>query len=348
MKKLLSFMLAAVLAVGAASVAFASERDSAVVLTIENSDGIALEGALLHPEKEYRFPLMLTEKGETRPLIPDDLDRYSLSVTALSGKDAMAEAGILESGRQMVLSLTPAAVRSASAAAVSYRITLRDQQGAALSQSTLSWKVGWPAAADESIGTATVIDPSAPVLTEKQLSHIQQLTGSGKASFLGNGWQYDVRLLSQPAVNFAVSGKAIKDITDRWADADFLFYDFLGRPSFDFSGTLTLDASALGTDTPYLYRYLDGVLYSLRFTENGDGTVSLSTKEPGCYAISDAKIPNGTAVGGAPIENGTDSSVSADKDNPSTGGSGFGVPAVVGTAVLFGVALTLARKKAAK
>ncbi len=349
MKKLFSFLLAAVMSLGMTASAFASEKNTALALTVGDEDGLSLQGALLVPETEYRFPLFLEENGVSRPLTHGDMEQYDLTVTVSSGKGAMAEAGYLESGRQMVLSLTGAAVSSAEPVTVSARVTLRDKKGAALSRLDLRWKVGYPAAEEESLGEVTRIDPAAPVLTGAQLSKIESITGSAPASFVGDGWQFDVRLLSSPAVNFALSTADIKAISEQWPEADFSFFRFIGKPSFDFSGQLTLDAPLFADETVCLYRYLDGVLYSLRFTDNGDGTLTVPTKALGTYVISDQKIPNGTAVTGYQPESGDDTeNPPADKDNPSTGGTSSGIFTVLGSAVLFGIALTLAQKRASR
>lgn len=65
---------------------------------------------------------------------------------------------------------------------------------------------------------------------------------------------------------------------------------------FDFYGTLTLDVSAVLEEYEdlYLYRYLDGVLYSLKYDLDQDAqTISIRTKQLGSYIVSDTKIPNG-------------------------------------------------------
>ena len=177
---------------------------------------------------------------------------------------------------------------------------------------------------DGDLGASTAIDPSAPVLTKEQLAAIEKITGDGQASFTGSGWQFHVRLLDQEAVNFHYSAQNIKAVSDRYPEADFRFLTFGGKPAFDFYGTLTLDVSAVLEEYEdlYLYRYLDGVLYSLKYDLDQDAqTISIRTKQLGSYIVSDTKIPNGTAVGGS--SSGSDRSSS---NAPDTAASVFPKP----------------------
>ena len=112
MKKLFSFILAALAAASLTSFAFADEpvRSSGVTLSVGSADGLTLDGsALLHPGEEYRFPLLIAEGGgAARSMTVEDMETYRIKVFAKDGAGAMADAGRLESGRQQYLSLTPA------------------------------------------------------------------------------------------------------------------------------------------------------------------------------------------------------------------------------------------------
>ncbi|MDD3194039.1 MAG: hypothetical protein PHE47_09410 [Oscillospiraceae bacterium] len=347
MKKLFAFILATLTAASLTVAAFAqtSAQKSGVALSIGSADGLTLDGsALLYPGEEYRFPLLIAQDGgEARPLTVEDMSSYDIKVTAKSGFAAMEQAGRLESGRQQYLSLTPGSVFTVSAQEVQYTVTLQQKNsGAALSQITVRWKVGYPSMDDAKLGVSTAIDPAAPVLTGAQFSAIQKLTGDKQASFTGTGWQFDVRLLDQQAVNFHYSAQNLQAISDQYPNADFRFLHFGGKPAFDFSGRLTLDVSAAleEYDDLYLYRYLDGVLYSLKYNlDKENETISIQTKQLGSYVISDTKIPNGTAVGGA-----SSGGASADsgKDNPTTGGADFsGIAAALGHLSRAGAAAAL-------
>ena len=340
MKKLFSFILAALAAASLTAFAFADEpvRSSGVTLSVGSADGLTLDGsALLHPGEEYRFPLLIAEGGgAARPMTVEDMETYRIKVFAKDGAGAMADAGRLESGRQQYLSLTPADIFTVSTQEVKYTVALQKKNSDdTLSQVTVQWKVGYPAMDDSQLGASTAIDLSAPVITKEQFAAIQKAADAGQASFTGSGWQFDVRLLDQDAANFHYSAQNIREISDQYPDADFRFLRFGGKPSFDFSGRLTLDVREVldQYDEIYLYRYLDGVLYALKYDLDRDAqTISIQTKQLGSYVISDTRIPNGTAVHGA--SSGGSFVSGADKDNPSTGGAGF-IGIIPALAVLF-------------
>ena len=195
---------------------------------------------------------------------------------------------------------------------------------------------------DDKLGASTQIDPSAPVLTREQLAAIQKITGAGQASFVGDGWQFSVRLLDQSAVNFHSSAANIQAISNKYPDADFRFMSFGGKPAFDFSGRLTLDVSEMLDEYGdiYLYRYLDGVLYSLGYQlDEENGTLSIQTKQLGSYAVSNVKIPNGTVVGGSVPGSSSGSNAGSDKENPVTGGADLtGIALALGLVSLTGAA----------
>ena len=77
MKKLFSFILAALAAASLTAFAFADEpvRSSGVTLSVGSADGLTLDGsALLHPGEEYRFPLLIAEGGgAARPMTVEDM-----------------------------------------------------------------------------------------------------------------------------------------------------------------------------------------------------------------------------------------------------------------------------------
>ena len=357
MKKLFAFLLAALAALSLTVTAFAEEGEASVALSVTGADGLELDGsALLRPGEEYRFPLMIAENGgQARPMTVEDMENYDIKVAAKSGGNIMAEAGRLESGRQQYLSLTPGNYFGVSSQQVQYTVSLVKKGGSSvLSQCSVSWKVGYPAMDDDKLGASTQIDPSAPVLTREQLAAIQKITGAGQASFVGDGWQFSVRLLDQSAVNFHSSAANIQAISNKYPDADFRFMSFGGKPAFDFSGRLTLDVSEMLDEYGdiYLYRYLDGVLYSLGYQlDEENGTISIGTKQLGSYAVSNLKIPNGTVVGGAvpgssSSGSNSGSSSDADKGNPSTGGADFtGIALAVGFASLAGAAAAVKVRK---
>lgn len=143
-------------------------------------------------------------------------------------------------------------------------------------------------------------------------------------------------------MNFHYSAQNIKAVSDRYPEADFRFLTFGGKPAFDFYGTLTLDVSAVLEEYEdlYLYRYLDGVLYSLKYDLDQDAqTISIRTKQLGSYIVSDTKIPNGTAVGGSSSGSAGNSGSGSDKGNPSTGGTDFtAIALALGSVSLAGAA----------
>lgn len=332
MKRLFAALLALIITVSFASVALAD--DTGTQISVGRSGDITLDGsAVLTPGKDYSFALMIAENGgETRAMRVEDLEKYDLWVSATTGGQAMKEAGYVESSKEVKLALTPANTYAAANTPVAYTIYLyKKGESTPLSSVKVSWKVGYQAAPDETIGAKVAISAATPVITAEQMAKIKQAAGSDRAVFTGEGWQYSVRLAGEGAANFLTNKTSVSVITQKYPNAQFSFFTFGGKPTFVNDGTLTLDVSAIADkyEDLWMYRYMDGVIYSLGYSYDEEAkTVSVRSHQLGSYFFSDEKIPNGTYVGGSVPGStggsGSGSGQAADtgetKDNPSTGG----------------------------
>lgn len=324
MKKLLTVLL--LLGMLFTMLVPAGAAEQTAEISVGKSDGAALDESLtLNPGEIYYFPILLTQNGETRPMNMEDLNEYDLRVNAVSGSYAMQTAGYVESGRKQHLMLE-GLTGLTETAVVTYTVSLHKKgESKALDSVTVSWKVGFSAISDEALGAAVVIDNKTPVLTAAQLLQVQQAAGTQRAVFSGKGWKFGVKLQNQGATSFSYSTSAIAAVTEKWPEGSFFFLSFAGKPKFANYGTLTFELSEMTQeqDEIYLYRYLDGYLWRLGYSENEDEkSVAIQTNQLGSYVFSNLKIPNGTLVGGL-AQSGTENNTAPDepKENPTTGGA---------------------------
>lgn len=94
--------------------------------------------------------------------------------------------------------------------------------------------------------------------------------------------------------------RAIREVSSKFEDQNFMYVSFPGGPAFDFTGTMTIDVSEVMEDFGgnfHVYRYLRGVLEKIDATVDADNeTVSFETKNLGRFVLTDKEIADGTVV----------------------------------------------------
>lgn len=149
-------------------------------------------------------------------------------------------------------------------------------------------------------GEALVINNTAPILGAEMLENFAKKNSYRRIRLEGSGWYYENQLHDMPDSNFFSSKKADLDIVSNYSDSDFYFLSFPATPEFAAKGKLSIDLSEIpdwNAEEYDLYRSLDGVLYRLKADyDETEKSLSITTDTLGSYFISNAKIPNGTAL----------------------------------------------------
>ncbi|MCI5802277.1 MAG: hypothetical protein MR014_08855 [Oscillospiraceae bacterium] len=358
MKKFLAFILAMTTAAAVSVTAFAEPDDaddnnSAPVISL-GADGdtdIASGKALLTPGKEYNFPVLLTKDGAAESISEDDLDNYRVKVTAETGKSAMDTAKFQKVDGEYVLTLKVKAGWPTEQTKVEYRVSLQDKSSyKEASAASAKFLAGYAVLADSAFadvadGEYVEVDPSAPVITEKQFEKMDELSGGKAVTFFHNSWKYSVRVTGLESRNLLSNENAVKEIVSKFEDQEFKFVSFPGGPTFDFTGELEIDVADVSEDFDgdyYVYRYLNGKLSLLSSSYDEDeDTLTLKTNKLGRFVITNKEIKDGTVV----VEMNTGSDTDGDKTNPDTGASDFTALAVALGAVSLAAFGFLARKK---
>ncbi|MDD2954823.1 MAG: hypothetical protein PHD67_00755 [Oscillospiraceae bacterium] len=162
---------------------------------------------------------------------------------------------------------------------------------------------------------------------------------NGVFTFTENDAQYEVKLAKQDDLNLYYTSKPTSDIKKlivKNSSASIEVFSFPGKPSFDFSGTLTYYVSD-GDEKWYMYEYDDGNLKEVGKYDKDDECFTLKTRTLGTYLISDKKLKETASSDASSSEDASSSgnsgtgSGSGTTGNPSTGSSDF-----VGVAVALG------------
>lgn len=158
---------------------------------------------------------------------------------------------------------------------------------------------------------------------------------NGVFTFTENDAQYEVKLAKQDALNLFYTSKPtseIKKIMVKNSSADIEVFSFPGKPSFDFSGTLTYYVSD-PDEKWHMYELTSSGLKEVGKYDKDDDCFTLKTRTLGTYLISDKTLKG--VVDEEEEDKDSSSSGSGSNggssSNPETGSSSF-----VGVAIALG------------
>ncbi len=384
MKKFVSMFLA-VCAMSAMSVSAFAQQAGAVNVTSDQamklSFGEETFSQMLLPGETYTYPLYLEgEDGTLVPLSEEQLKDVKLRAEKKGGKSAVASFQVEEKDNLYQLEVKTQAGWPTEQTEVEGAVkAVKRSNGQVVGTAEVELTVGYPKIRDEALSAAKadeyiLVDNSAPVISEKQFQQLDHDVNGGKVTFTNGQWNYRVRISGQGAVNLLHNERAIKEVSSKFEDQNFKYVSFPGGPSFDFTGTLTIDVSDEMEEfggSFYVYRYLRGVLEKIDATVDLDEeTISFETKNLGRFVITDREIADGTVVDESflpeteqqieiPSEQSVQQEVSArmvenqdyrsgksDKGNPKTGAKDYTALAAAAATVsiLAGAALTKTKR----
>jgi len=310
MKKFVSMFLA-VCAMSAMSVSAFAQQAGAVNVTSDQamklSFGEETFNQMLLPGETYTYPLYLEgEDGTLVPLSDELLKDVKLRAEKKGGKSAVASFQVEEKDNLYQLEVKTQAGWPTEQTEVEGAVkAVKRSNGQVVGTAEVELTVGYPTIRDEALSSAKadeyiLVDNSAPVISEKQFQQLDRDVNGGKVTFTNGQWNYRVRISGQEAVNLLHNERAIKEVSSKFEDQNFKYVSFPGGPSFDFTGTLTIDVSDEMEEfggSFYVYRYLRGALEKIDATVDLDEeTISFETKNLGRFVITDREIADGTVV----------------------------------------------------
>ena len=310
MKKFVSMFLA-VCAMSAMSVSAFAQQAGAVNVTSDQamklSFGEETFSQMLLPGETYTYPLYLEgEDGTLVPLSDELLKDVKLRAEKKGGKSAVASFQVEEKDNTYQLEVKTQAGWPTEQTEVEGAVkAVKRSNGQVVGTAEVELTVGYPTIRDEALSAAKsdeyiLVDNSSPVISEKQFQQLDRDVNGGKVTFTNGQWNYRVRISGQGAVNLLHNERAIKEVSSKFEDQNFKYVSFPGGPSFDFTGTLTIDVSDEMEEfggSFYVYRYLRGALEKIDATVDLDEeTISFETKNLGRFVITDREIADGTVV----------------------------------------------------
>ena len=310
MKKFVSIFLAAC-AISSMSITAFAQQASAINVTsdeqIKLSFGEEKFDELLLPGESYTYPLYIEgDDGTLAPLTDDHLEELRLRTEVRDENSSIASFKLEEKDNAYQLAVTTEAGWPTEQDEVEGVIkAVRRSNGKEAGSVSVDLTVGYPTISDESLegaqnGEYVFVESSAPVITTEQFAKLDEYTDSGKVTFTNGMWSYEVRVSGQESVNMLYNERAIREISSKFEDQDFLYVSFPGGPAFDFTGTLSIDVSEVDDAFEgqfYVYRYLRGVLEKIDADYDADSkTISFDTKNLGRFVLTDKPIADGTVV----------------------------------------------------
>ena len=253
MKKFVSMFLA-VCAMSAMSVSAFAQQAGAVNVTSDQamklSFGEETFSQMLLPGETYTYPLYLEgEDGTLVPLSDELLKDVKLRAEKKGGKSAVASFQVEEKDNTYQLEVKTQAGWPTEQTEVEGAVkAVKRSNGQVVGTAEVELTVGYPTIRDEALSAAKadeyiLVDNSAPVISEKQFQQLDRDVNGGKVTFTNGQWNYRVRISGQGAVNLLHNERAIKEVSSKFEDQNFKYVSFPGGPSFDFTGTLTIDVS---------------------------------------------------------------------------------------------------------
>ena len=345
MKKLLASAMAATMVLGAtAATAFADilEGDQ---FTLTVNDTPVSELGLLPGEAEIKITVAENES---------DLDDMKLTLRTTEGKDLIKSSEL--DGTDVVITLNDYA--GVSKADLEFEIVLKNKAGRTMAEQEFRGEVGYEPETANSTNPAITMDNGELEIDYSEGSvHVVELSdGSESAEQIylsGPYFSFLVKAVEQDDLYLGFNSKANKDISTEYEDADLTFFNFPGRPEFDFTGEMTVILPDEEIEY-YLYSInADGEISAVNADLNEDGdALVFKTRTLGSYVLSDQELDTTITVGDEQEEenesgsgSGT-SGESGDKTNPGTGSVDFvGVASAAAILSLAAAGAVMLRRK---
>lgn len=330
MKKALSLAMALAVAAAMAVTAHAA-GDIKLSFHFIGPGGEDMTTQSLLPDREYRFPVLAQEEGESlAQLTEEGLEGKRFTAAVRKGSSAIQTPELETEDGKCYLVVRTKANYATKPTDVEFQARLIDKSsGRELGRTTAGLTVGFPAMSDSTIdnmaeGDALMVDNEAPIVTAKQFDKLAKLNSYRAVTLSGDQWEYDVLVTDLSARNLYATNAAFPEIVQKYEGAEFKFLTFPGAPDFGVQGELSISVADVEDDFDgvyYLYRYLGGKLFYLNSQyDEGEGTVTFRPSQLGAYVITDRKLTD-LAVGGSggPASGGPASAGTGGDGNPDTG-----------------------------
>ncbi|HWP51822.1 MAG TPA: hypothetical protein VN626_09015 [Clostridia bacterium] len=325
MKRTLSILLAAMLAISVAATAFAVDPKNNIVLGTDADSGLVLKDSLLEPGETYRFPVSVSIAGaEATPLTADLLDEYSLKISNTGSGNSLSEFLLDKVGGVYYITATVKAGWPATTTEEEYTLKLTEKSASKnYVEVTFAYETGYKTVSDDYIAALAkedeiTVDNETPVFTKSQLNTISDLNNNKKVTFTDDNWNYTVIVSGMKAINMLHNNNAITEIINKYESNNFEFLTFPAGTKFSTNGTMEIDVSNYTDDFGgkfFVYRYLDGKLTLINSSYNADDEVlSFSTNTLGRFVITDKAVKDAVVI----TETGSNGSGNT-PTNPSTG-----------------------------
>lgn len=310
MKKFVSIFLAACALSTMSVTAFAQQAQAVNVTSDEQiklSFGEEKFDELLLPGETYVYPLYIEQADGTHaPLTDEHLDELRLRAEVKDENSSIVSFEVEEENDAYQLEVTTEAGWPTAQDEVEGVIkAVKRSNGKVVGSVDADLTVGYPTISDEALeaakdGEYVFVESATPVISTKQFEALDEYVDGGKVTFTNGMWTYEVRVSGQEAVNMLYNERAIREVSSKFEDQNFMYVSFPGGPAFDFTGTMTIDVSEVMEDFGgnfHVYRYLRGVLEKIDATVDADNeTVSFETKNLGRFVLTDKEIADGTVV----------------------------------------------------
>jgi hypothetical protein len=300
MKKTASLILVAMLIMVTAMTSFAAL--GTITLGADKDTGIYLEGGLLKPGEEYKFPVLVTVDpavGET-PLTDEIFDDYHFRISNTGKGHTVDSMKLTKASGIYYLDAVIEDGYPAKQTEEQYTLKLvKKSDGKTIGESVIDFKTGFGKASDSMIdaldeGDYVEVNNDAPVFTDEQLDHIARINNYKNVTFTNGLWNYTVNITDMPSINMYNNNAGIKEILTKYENINFEFLSFLANPSFTANGEISLDVSDIAEDygqTFYVYRYTNGTLSPITATYDVDeDTLKWRANTLGRFVISDIAL----------------------------------------------------------
>lgn len=327
MKKTLSILLAVMLSLSVAAVAFAVDPKNDIILGTDADSGLTLKNSLLEPGETYRFPVSLSIAGaEATPLTEDLLDEYSFKISNTGEGNSLSEFILDRIGGVYYITATVKAGWPSVTTEEEYAMKLTEKSGSKNAVEVMvAFETGYKTVSDDYIASLNKedeikVDNDTPVFTKSQLNSISDLNNNKKVTFTDDNWNYTVIVSGMKDINMLHNSNAIAEILNKYENNNFAFLTFPAGTKFSTNGAMEIDVSDYTDDFGgkfFVYRYLDGKLSLINSSYDADDEVlSFTTNTLGRFVITDKAITDAVVV---PQTGSNGGNTPTAPSNPNTG-----------------------------